>query len=99
MIPRPPRSTRTDTLFPYTTLFRSVLALLFFRQAEQLQEDLDRIDVGDVVLELAASLGRNGVDQALGKCARVLLQRHRGLRRERGGQRVAQLRIDRKSTR
>src|SRR3546814_20938271 len=23
-IPRPPRSTRTDTLFPYTTLFRSV---------------------------------------------------------------------------
>src|SRR3546814_13348953 len=27
MIPRPPRSTRTDTLFPYTTLFRS-LALM-----------------------------------------------------------------------
>src|SRR3546814_19607894 len=25
MIPRPPRSTRTDTLFPYTTLFRSRL--------------------------------------------------------------------------
>src|SRR3546814_11953177 len=24
MLPRPPRSTRTDTLFPYTTLFRSV---------------------------------------------------------------------------
>src|SRR3546814_1347031 len=23
MIPRPPRTTRTDTLFPYTTLFRS----------------------------------------------------------------------------
>src|SRR3546814_1214566 len=23
MIPRPPRATRTDTLFPYTTLFRS----------------------------------------------------------------------------
>src|SRR3546814_11364398 len=22
MLPRPPRSTRTDTLFPYTTLFR-----------------------------------------------------------------------------
>src|SRR3546814_2779811 len=27
MIRRPPRSTRTDTLFPYTTLFRSKLAL------------------------------------------------------------------------
>src|SRR3546814_19507598 len=26
MIRRPPRSTRTDTLFPYTTLFRSHLA-------------------------------------------------------------------------
>src|SRR3546814_3285310 len=25
MIPRPPRSTRTDTLVPYTTLFRSLL--------------------------------------------------------------------------
>src|SRR3546814_20927135 len=28
MIRRPPRSTRTDTLFPYTTLFRSLLFLL-----------------------------------------------------------------------
>src|SRR3546814_16098343 len=27
MIRRPPRSTRTDTLFPYTTLFRSAVAL------------------------------------------------------------------------
>src|SRR3546814_1316811 len=27
MIRRPPRSTRTDTLFPYTTLFRSVLKI------------------------------------------------------------------------
>src|SRR3546814_11740004 len=26
MIRRPPRSTRTDTLFPYTTLFRSLFA-------------------------------------------------------------------------
>src|SRR3546814_1328845 len=26
MIRRPPRSTRTDTLFPYTTLFRSDIA-------------------------------------------------------------------------
>src|SRR3546814_7905733 len=25
MIRRPPRSTRTDTLFPYTTLFRSLM--------------------------------------------------------------------------
>src|SRR3546814_17776649 len=31
MIRRPPRSTRTDTLFPYTTLFRSQLAVQPFR--------------------------------------------------------------------
>src|SRR3546814_10176770 len=29
MIRRPPRSTRTDTLFPYTTLFRSALGNAF----------------------------------------------------------------------
>src|SRR3546814_11172503 len=28
MIRRPPRSTRTDTLFPYTTLFRSNLLMI-----------------------------------------------------------------------
>src|SRR3546814_3003293 len=31
MIRRPPRSTRTDTLFPYTTLFRSETAFLLRR--------------------------------------------------------------------
>src|SRR3546814_966268 len=30
MIRRPPRSTRTDTLFPYTTLFRSAIAAASF---------------------------------------------------------------------
>src|SRR3546814_19111358 len=29
MIRRPPRSTRTDTLFPYTTLFRSAVVVQF----------------------------------------------------------------------
>src|SRR3546814_16273434 len=32
MIRRPPRSTRTDTLFPYTTLFRSPGLLALTRQ-------------------------------------------------------------------
>src|SRR3546814_7525793 len=40
MIRRPPRSTRTDTLFPYTTLFRSYMA------------DLRCIDQADAILEL-----------------------------------------------
>src|SRR3546814_8810368 len=35
MIRRPPRSTRTDTLFPYTTLFRSVDALRPLGEARQ----------------------------------------------------------------
>src|SRR3546814_6460117 len=33
MIRRPPRSTRTDTLFPYTTLFRS------YRKVRRLQDE------------------------------------------------------------
>src|SRR3546814_11196712 len=36
MIRRPPRSTRTDTLFPYTTLFRSVVLRV---RVEQGQDD------------------------------------------------------------
>src|SRR3546814_2435783 len=33
MVRRPPRSTRTDTLLPYTTLFRSVAARLLGEEA------------------------------------------------------------------
>src|SRR3546814_19510024 len=43
MIRRPPRSTRTDTLFPYTTLFRSVAATTIgpFVQHGLTQRDID----------------------------------------------------------
>src|SRR3546814_3822324 len=41
MIRRPPRSTRTDTLFPYTTLFRSLHRLLVPLEAEPAQVVLD----------------------------------------------------------
>src|SRR3546814_4215766 len=52
MIRRPPRSTRTDTLFPYTTLFRSLLSLLNARtvvpEARRAPELLGRnTDPGD----------------------------------------------------
>src|SRR3546814_7091688 len=40
MIRRPPRSTRTDTLFPYTTLFRSHVPAL------RGSRDLDRTRLG-----------------------------------------------------
>src|SRR3546814_1246236 len=41
MIRRPPRSTRTDTLFPYTTLFRS--AKIQAKRAEQVRDFLERV--------------------------------------------------------
>src|SRR3546814_13786240 len=46
MIRRPPRSTLTDTLFPYTTLFRSGgLSQQVFELREHL---LDRVQVGRI---------------------------------------------------
>src|SRR3546814_1916477 len=58
MIRRPPRSTRTDTLFPYTTLFRSLSQELvdltgFPRSvgaAPILQEAVDLVDLQDGIL-------------------------------------------------
>src|SRR3546814_8403674 len=41
MLRRPPRSTRTDTLFPYTTLFRSGVRRM---------ADLARTDLGGALL-------------------------------------------------
>src|SRR3546814_2108034 len=38
MIRRPPRSTRPDTLFPYTTLFRSLLLYPLSKRARALRE-------------------------------------------------------------
>src|SRR3546814_5457988 len=37
MIRRPPRSTRTDTLFPYTTLFRSRAVAVEFHPHQRLR--------------------------------------------------------------
>src|SRR3546814_10101009 len=42
MIRRPPRSTRTDTLFPYTTLFRSLAEAAGKRRARRVQHKLGR---------------------------------------------------------
>src|SRR3546814_6248834 len=60
MIRRPPRSTRTDTLFPYTTLFRSSRDRVFgaHQQAEilaaVLQESLDQAI--DALVDIGAQL-------------------------------------------
>src|SRR3546814_20366378 len=55
MIRVPPRSTRTDTLFPYTTLFRSVFdraAIIVVAQIAAIAQELvDQIAVGAVQLD------------------------------------------------
>src|SRR3546814_11209418 len=43
MIRRPPRSTRTDTLFPYTTLFRAFQPLKLIRLLLDRQEEVNGI--------------------------------------------------------
>src|SRR3546814_17230143 len=56
MIRRPPRSTRTDTLFPYTTLFRSPAGRA--RSAGSTQPEVGIVDFAgffvDVVIEFRA---------------------------------------------
>src|SRR3546814_7791906 len=42
MLRRPPSASRTDTLFPYTTLFRSFLKITDY--AQELLDGLDRLD-------------------------------------------------------
>src|SRR3546814_2069663 len=60
MIRRPPRSTRTDTLFPYTTLFRSGQALAEgLDVAEELV--LVRLAARQVQFAQAAAVGGNGL--------------------------------------
>src|SRR3546814_2625702 len=44
MIRRPPRSTRTDTLFPYTTLFRSLLERLVELRIDQRHRGAGMLD-------------------------------------------------------
>src|SRR3546814_5802217 len=43
MIRRPPRSTRTDTLFPYTTLFRSLWAVRWYCRYPISYRDLEEM--------------------------------------------------------
>src|SRR3546814_4829149 len=50
MIRRPPRSTRTDTLFPYTTLFRSAAA--HGKGAQQHRKNTQHADLGRETLRL-----------------------------------------------
>src|SRR3546814_5203642 len=76
MLRRPPRSTRTDTLFPYTTLFRSldivqpigILEQRIERRQQELHQVVEQVRGADrynddkrCLLHRGCSLGRNGV--------------------------------------
>src|SRR3546814_11757394 len=79
MIRRPPRSTRTDTLFPYTTLFRSQSGAQrgLLVRAQELIDELAEIDqtrrawINEVV-EVLVEPGQRHIPLAVGK---VLLDR------------------------
>src|SRR3546814_12375744 len=55
-IRRPPRSTRTDTLFPYTTLFRSVGAHFLFLRSGKVNR-MDTQALAQRFTEVLADLG------------------------------------------
>src|SRR3546814_4588427 len=68
MIRRPPRSTRTDALFPYTTLFRSSLALIdVWLQGSRLDGLglVEAIKAFDPTLPIIVISGHGGLDTAV----------------------------------
>src|SRR3546814_18046834 len=84
MIRRPPRSTRTDTLFPYTTLFRSQTAVLsvdYRRPPEDkfpaAVQDIDAVMSWLEDSDLAGPTYVHG-DSAGGNLALVVALRHPG---------------------
>src|SRR3546814_1528816 len=58
MIRRPPRSTRTDTLFPYTTLFRSVRLLGVHAKAHGHVDGFDELGLAVVLDDLQRFVDR-----------------------------------------
>src|SRR3546814_4658103 len=63
MIRRPPRSTRTDTLFPYTTLFRSERAVV--EQQRDEVEHVARVHLAGVQRAAAGQVQRTGDGDAV----------------------------------
>src|SRR3546814_8467083 len=100
MIRRPPRSTRTDTLFPYTTLFRSWAAI---RDLLDLAATRFGIDVApgtlpipaDTTTLLATAFTSPAVERAILFGTEQVLAQHRGL----WGLLESRADADRKSTR
>src|SRR3546814_11915914 len=86
MIRRPPRSTRSDTLFPYTTLFRSIEPYRAYRAFSEVASTLE-IEYG---LEITNHQARKGRSENLADD----MEQHSGIESF-----INWLKRDRKSTR
>src|SRR3546814_6598858 len=73
MIRRPPRSTRTDTLFPYTTLFRSRALVAGGRTVAA--ADRDRVALGQAAEALGSGFVPMPVDLADAAETEALVER------------------------
>src|SRR3546814_14817277 len=70
MIRRPPRSTRTDTLFPYTTLFRSINGVAtLWRQGNSSPPDVPSIVAHKKVKLLQVIHARNPEAEPARRCS------------------------------
>src|SRR3546814_19890615 len=73
MLRRPPRSTRTDTLFPYTTLFRSLVVVRCVvegdRHAVVVRTHVKRVLVGQRNIDRRAGRGPLALRRDPGKAA------------------------------
>src|SRR3546814_13195314 len=66
MIRRPPRSTLTDTLFPYTTLFRSALGIeRVFPVHQQRRQSAQFPAAAQIILGAQAELIFSGIDRGI----------------------------------
>src|SRR3546814_14629002 len=91
MIRRPPKSTRTDTPFPYTTLFRSCQ-----RGVARVVDDLGPVDVlvnnagitrDGIMLKMTYEMWKEVIDVNLGGCFNMAKAVFPGMR-ERGWGRI-----------
>src|SRR5258708_31886484 len=75
MIRRPPRS----TLFPYTTLFRSIHLGFVFRRANKVRNDLDAIELKCLARRLRSEEHTSELQSPDHLVCRLLLEKKNGL--------------------
>src|SRR3546814_20756397 len=85
MIRRPPRSTRTDTLFPYTTLFRSDdIFVLPIGECEHMDVAFLRqisLDSAQVRIEAVFAIAKTSIDRKLAHFESLIEQEFAEFRR------------------